>query len=74
MATMTPTDELAHFRSEKKRLLNMNPDMPDVLADVEATLKAMGKFRKDHPDYAGVVMNWEVELLDAFPKADPDRE
>ena len=74
MDTMTPTDELAHFRSEKKRLLNMNPNNEQVQADVEATLRAMGRFRASHPESAGIVMNWEVELLDAFPKADPDRE
>ncbi|MEK9158267.1 MAG: hypothetical protein AAB638_03780 [Patescibacteria group bacterium] len=74
MGTMTPTDELAHLRSEKTRLLNLNPDNEAVQMEVESTLRAMGKFRQDHPEHAGIVMNWEVELLDACPKADPDRE
>ena len=72
MGTMTPTDELLHFRAEKGRLLKLNPDNLDVQQQAKSLVKAMGEFRLEHSEHAGTVMDWEEQLLKGFPKVDFD--
>ena len=76
METMTPTEteELLKFRSEKNRLLKLNPDNLDVQQQAKNLVGAMGQFRLEHPEHAGTVMDWEEELLKGFPRVDFDGE
>ncbi|KKW02267.1 MAG: hypothetical protein UY36_C0009G0002 [Parcubacteria group bacterium GW2011_GWA1_49_11] len=62
-----PLDWLTELRSRKVSLIRLSPENPEVLAEVAAIIIEMGQFRLEHPQQAGIVMQWELELLDSFP-------
>ena len=62
-----PLDWLTELRSRKVSLIRLSPENPEVLAEVAAIIIEMGQFRLEPPQQAGIVMQWELELLDSFP-------
>lgn len=57
-------------RQENKELDSRSKQL---LKDVEQLVRELTDFRFEHPEFAKPVMLMEIELLDAFPEANPDR-
>ncbi len=68
--SVNPVSDMVRFREGKNRLLRMSPVDAQAVRGASELIKSMREFALEYGMYANQLLEWEVELLDAFPEAE----